>query len=504
MRILTQSPSPTIPVAAKTLAPTQRQQLALDALAGTQSIRQLADAHHVSQKFVARQAHKAQAALNQAFAPLPPRSDERVLFHLPVTKAWLRQLTLGLVLICHSPLRGVHELLRDVFDYPVALGTVHNMVARAIAPARRHNDDHDLARVRIGALDEIFQAGRPVLVGCDADSTYCYLLSQETQRDAETWGRRLGELVKRGFDPEATIADGAPAIRAGQRQVLPDVPCRGDVFHIHYEEVGPLVRVLESQAYQAIALCGQLEKKLATPGQRRDKNKASWGQQLRHARRREAQAITLADDVALLARWLREDILVVNGLSYPVRQELYDFVLGQLQARQAGRPARLASVVTALANQRDDLLAFAAQLDRDVLTIAEEHAVSVTWVREALQLQRLSPTDERHGPRQAAMQQALRGRCHAMCTAVARVAAAVVRASSVVENVNSRLRNYFFLQRQIGPDSLALLQFFLNHRRFLRSERAERAGKSPAELLSGQEHKHWLELLGERRFTRAA
>ena len=42
-----------------------------------------------------------------------------------------------------------------------------------------------------------------------------------------------------------------------------------------------------------------------------------------------AQAITLADDVALLARWMREGVLAVNGLSYPERQELYDFVLGQ-------------------------------------------------------------------------------------------------------------------------------------------------------------------------------
>ena len=64
----------------------------------------------------------------------------------------------------------------------------------------------------------------------------------------------------------------------------------------------------------------------------------------------------------------------------------------------------------------------------------------------------------------------------------------VVRASSVVENLNSRLRNYFFLRRQLGPDYLALLQFFLNHRRFLRSEHAERVGKSPAELLTGQSH----------------
>ncbi len=155
---------------------------------------------------------------------------------------------------------------------PSPSATVHNMVARATSPGPpTQRRPRPRPRPHRGALDEIFQAGRPVLVGCDADSTHCYLLSQETRRDAETWGRRLGELVKRGFDPEATIADMRPAIIvAGQRQVLPDVPCRGDVFHIHYEEVGPLVRVLESQAYQAIALCGQLEKKLATPGQRRD------------------------------------------------------------------------------------------------------------------------------------------------------------------------------------------------------------------------------------------
>src|SRR5581483_5315815 len=114
----------------------------------------------------------------------------------------------------------------------------------------------------------------------------------------------------------------------------------------------------------------------------------------------------------------------------------------------------------------------------------------------------LSLDDVRRGPREAALRQALRGRCHAVQEAVATVATRVVRASSVVENLNSRLRNYFFLRRQLGPDYLALLQFFLNHRRFLRSERPERAGKSPAELLTGQHHDHWLELLGYTRFTR--
>jgi hypothetical protein len=71
-----------------------------------------------------------------------------------------------------------------------------------------------------------------------------------------------------------------------------------------------------------------------------------------------------------------------------------------------------------------------------------------------------------------------------------------------VENLNSRLRNYFFLRRQIGPQYLELLRFFLNHSPFSRSQHSERVGKTPAELLTGQAHPHWLELLGFTRFQR--
>ena len=75
----------------------------------------------------------------------------------------------------------------------------------------------------------------------------------------------------------------------------------------------------------------------------------------------------------------------------------------------------------------------------------------------------------------------------------------VVRASSIIENINSRLRSYFFLRRELGSGYLELLQFFLNHRRFLRSEHSERVDKSPAELLTGKPHPHWLEMLGYSR-----
>jgi hypothetical protein len=58
-----------------------------------------------------------------------------VLFYLPVTKAWLIQLVLGLVLICHSSYRGVIQLLAALFDTPIGLGTVHNLLATAASQA---------------------------------------------------------------------------------------------------------------------------------------------------------------------------------------------------------------------------------------------------------------------------------------------------------------------------------------------------------------------------------
>jgi len=123
--------------------------------------------------------------------------------------------------------------------------------------------------------------------------------------------------------PEATVADGAPAQRAAQELVLPGVVCRGDVFHPFSEELVPLVRTLENRAYRAIAACSRLEAQLARPVGARKQSRAALAAPLREARRREA-AIPLAEEVALLVRWLRADVGAVAGPELAVRRELYD------------------------------------------------------------------------------------------------------------------------------------------------------------------------------------
>lgn len=89
-----------------------RKDLAIQALAGTETVSDLAAQHGVSRKFVYRQAHKAGAALDDVFSPAV--RDDEMLFQLTVTKTWLRQVIVGLTLICRSSYRGVVEFLRDL------------------------------------------------------------------------------------------------------------------------------------------------------------------------------------------------------------------------------------------------------------------------------------------------------------------------------------------------------------------------------------------------------
>src|ERR1700736_209587 len=248
------------PCPAKLLDPQQRQALAVQALAATQPIAQLAAEHEVSRKFVYRQADKANQVLEEAFAPAAAAEDQ-VLFYIPVTKRWLRRLVLALLLICHSSYRGVVELLRDVFDYSLSVERVHAIAHDAMDRARALPRT-PLRGVRIGAHDDIFQSRPPVLVGVDVASTYCYLLSLEEHRDGVTWGVRLLELQEQGFAPDAIIGDGGSGLQAGQNLAMPDTPRRGDVFHA-FQETEALVTYLENRAYQALQACVKLERQQA-------------------------------------------------------------------------------------------------------------------------------------------------------------------------------------------------------------------------------------------------
>jgi hypothetical protein len=480
------------------LGPTQRKNLSLQVLTRAEPVTRLAHRHSVSRKFLYQQAAKASEALQDTFAP--PAGDDHALFHLPITKDWIRQFVLAQILIGHSSFRGVIEILDAVFDYRhLGLGTVYQIVQEAVAKARAVNHAQDLSAIRVGAHDEIFQAGRPVLVGADVESTYCYLLVAEDHRDETTWGVHLLDLQDQGLDLDYTLADGGGGLRAGQAAAWGKVPCHGDVFHAE-RDLGKLVFFLENRAKGCVTALQKIERRMDR-SQKGGKGQ-SLSKKLALARQAEAQATCLAQEIRILADWMQNDILSLAGPNLATRRELFDFIVEELRQRERFCPHRIGPVRGMLERQRENLLAFAGILDERFVEIAARFDVPLYLVHGVCELHGLDRNQPAYWQRDAWLRKKLGHRFHSVQTAVGQAMAETPRASSIIENLNSRLRNYFFLRRHIGNDYLDLLRLFLNHRRFVRSERSERVGKSPAELLNGQRHPHWLELLGFQRFQR--
>ncbi len=313
---------------------------------------------------------------------------------------------------------------------------------------------------------------------------------------------RLLELAECGFAPEAIVADFGTGLRAGQALALPEVPCRGDVFHLIHD-LEPVVTYLENRAYDALDACARLEREQA---QQRRQGRPTHGvaQRLWRARVACDAAITLADDVRLLGKWLRQDVLALAGPGSADRLVLYDFIVGELRTRVASCPHRLGPLCRLLKNRRDDLLGFARALEEELGRMAMAWEVSPEVLRRLLNARCRDERDPRRRVEESAVRRPLGGWYEPACRAIDALVTGTVRASSLVENVNGRLRTDFSLRRHLGPEYLELLRFYLNHRVLERSERPERVGKTPAELLTGVAHGHWLELLGFTRFARPA
>ena len=483
---------------ASRLHPLQRQEIAVKVLSKQEPITQIAHQEQVSRKFIYQQKEIAQQALNQAFEKKAP--EHEVLYYLPVTQTWIFQFILALILICHCSYRGVKEILRDLFDYPISISTIHNRVMAAVAKAREINQTQDLSSIGVALLDELFHSTQPVLTGVDADSTYCFLLEAVEHRDEDTWGWYLLEAESQGLNPDYTIADAGQGIRAGQKAAWGDKPCHGDVWHI-FDQSDALCRNLAKKAQGAKTQRQELEQKMESAKLKGKGNKLSA--KLTQARKNEVELLNLVADIKILLYWLRIDILSLAGPEWSERMELMNFIISELQQRECENQKGIRKLRIALSNQKEDLLAFAQVLDQKLADIAHKFQISLSQVRQVCLLMKESLSTDIYWQRWNQVYKLLSGKFLPVKEAVESAMESTPRASSLVENLNSRLRNYFFLRKHLNSDYLDLLRFFFNHRTFSESRVPERVGKSPTELMTGEKHPHWLELLGFELFQRA-
>lgn len=476
----------------------EKKKLAIQVVSHHKTLSAIANDNQVSRKFIYAQKDKAMAAIDKAFAD--DKDGEEILFHLPVTKNWLKQFVTSLVLDCRSSFRGVIKSMNNLLDYDISIGGIHNIIQSIIPKAKSINSKQDLSNIKCCAQDEMFQHNKPVLTGVDIPSLYCFLLSQEEHRDGDTWAIHLLDLQKQNLNPERVIADDGSGLRAGHRIVFPNTPCDADNFHMT-RTLMDLRRFFRNKLKTAISygISMECKREKATAAGHSEK----YAPKYELAKQHEKEMQHLSESIDILVSWMEHDIFNMAGQNPTVRYELFNFIVDEFKKLEKKHPHRIRAVRITLKNQRDLLLAFTEVLNEKFILIAKKCLLPLKTIWKMCDLQRCKQGSDHYAIRSLPLQFQLNNKYDAVEDAVIAAMVSTERTSSMVENLNSRLSPYFFLRREIGNGYLDLLQFYLNHIPFLRSENPIRTGKSSTELLTKKSHDNWLELLGFKRFKRA-
>jgi hypothetical protein len=488
------------PPPAKRMTVEQKKVIGLQALSQKKTISKIARQQNTSRQFVYRQKDKVLTVVDQHFCS-SDTDDSKVLFYLPVTKEWIVQFVLCLLLYARASFRGVTHIIKDLLDYDLSPSTVHNISNVAITSAMRVNGQQDLSPVTLGAHDELFHYNKPVLAGIDIPSLYCYLLSDEDHRDSDTWSIHLMDLEQQGFCPDRVIGDNGEGLRCAHNNILSNIPFDYDHFHMIklLTENRRLFRNLyKTSLSYLIAMEAKMENAKETG------NFKKYSRLLGEARKREQVMRELSQTIDTLVSWMEHDVLNKAGPTISVRQELYDFIVEELTKLSKIYPHRLKSLCVTLKNCKDIALVFCDVLDEKFKVISDQFCCSLESVWQICEVLRCDIKGDQYAIRSYPLEELLGSDYDDIEDAVIAALDSTERTSSMVENLNGRIRPYLFLRREIGHGYLELLRFFLNHKPFDRSSNPKRQGKSPAELLSGKPHPHWLELLGHMRFKRAA
>ena len=464
-------------------------EMALQALGGQQTITELAKNYQCSRTTVHAQKSRALEAATNAF----DETDEEVLFTIAVTKSFIHMVVVALYAVCGSSYRGIMLFLESVFGYSISLGSVFNILDSAADKAKTINDSYALNAIRSSAADELFHRNKPILGVVDIESRFCASLKKEDDRDHETWAKHLFYLKERGYEPETSIIDSAKGLIKGHQTALPKTTLRYDHFHF--------IRDLKD--------CGRFLKNQVASRQTKALNLVRREEKAQDAQKKEAyvQAVSAAmkelgelektsATFEILACWIQHDVLQLAGYDPDERAKLYDFIVAEMTAIAIMHPHRIDAIVTSLNHRRGTLLDVANALNDQFALLAVHYKVSINTIWRVCYSARYEFDSCNYGEVSAALDELIGEKYEEIEDAVLKILESTHRCSSMVENLNSRVRPYLDERKSVSQKTLGLIQFYLNHKPFMRSKHKRLVNITAAEALTGKTHQPWLEMLG--------
>jgi hypothetical protein len=350
--------------------------------------------------------------------------------------------------------------------------------------------------------DEIFARHQPILVTIEARSTAILKIQLASDRSAETWKAHFDDLGAHRFDSIGMASDRGRGLVAGYQVACQDARWVCDRFH-EFHDLFDRRRQLERKAYAAIA-----KEDEAAHTFHHAKSAAHLHKRLQHyehAHHACEHAIARYDQLDLLLQLLRDALHLCSPFGrlrtvagvraelvilLSLIEEIDDAVLPKLLPPIRSHLDEILAPFEQAESMQGELLALVPQQILDALVLA--------WHHEHLSYQSHAKQKRAH---QHASQQwmdfaegLLEDQFAPLKAVVFEKLDSIVQASSLVELVNSFIRPYLHSSKgQITQETLNLIMFYHNHRRY---KSGKRQGKAPIELLTGEAlEADWVALL---------
>jgi hypothetical protein len=348
--------------------------------------------------------------------------------------------------------------------------------------------------------DEIFAIRCPILVTIDAQSTTILKIELASDRSAKTWETHFKALGAHRFHSLGMASDRGVGLKAGYQAACQDGFWVCDQFH-EFQELYNRCHQLERKAYGAIAREHEAAEKFANA-----KSEANLQKRLaQYERARQAceHAIERYDQLDMLLSMLSETLYLCSSSGRlrtveRVRSDLTEI----LSLIEDIDDEKLPKLLKPIRSHIEDILAPFHQVEQIHSELLERlpeslvDAFALAWHHDHLSCQ--SHGKKKHYHQRESQywlnfcEGLLDDEFDEFRALVFEKLDSVVKASSLVEMVNSLLRPYLnSCKGQITQETLNLIMFYHNHRRYQR-----RQGKAPIELLTGEPLKdNWVDLL---------
>lgn len=394
---------------------------------------------------------------------------------------------LSCMIICKGSISNTQDFIYEIFNYWCSAGKISKIINKYSTKARKFNESINLSGIKVGANDEIFKASKPVLVGVEPKSNYIYLMELEEKRDGTTWWFHLEQKsINQGLMLDKSINDAGKGLIKGISDSFEN-HCQliADLFHCKNVFLKAIIS-LENRAYSKIKEEYQNHKKYL----KKKCDKKTYKESLINSQK----SIETYDECYKLYE-IFDKCTRIGGYNYLERKEKLKKLILELE-KYIEKNTYIKKFYKFLKNNIDGLLVFVEDFYFRMQIISKKEHINPKVFKLMWKQHDLNKYSEEYNIIEIEILNIVRNDYTKARKIFKTLIEDTIRASSVVENINSLLRPYLDIKKSPNQTFLDLLQLYFNTRKFKRSNIASKIGYSPFELYTKKEQLDFFEILG--------